>query len=96
MEDMQRAYMRNIKEWVNKYLISKKELKERERGQLIYCEIDGFQPVLIEDPRLDAPEKKVFSDVMCSKCHLVIGTVSYDIKPEALNDLLKELDLTDK
>lgn len=46
----------------------------------IYCEVCGWQPVLVEPPRWDATGKLIFGDIMCSNCHLVIGVVRYDLK----------------
>lgn len=61
---------------------------EREREKLhkwskIYCEFCGFQPVVIEPPRLDILGKSIYGDIICSKCRLVIGTIDYK-KPEYL------------
>lgn len=50
-----------------------------EKFHMIYCELCGYQPVLIEPPRFDAELKSIYGDVMCSRCHLVIGTISYDM-----------------
>lgn len=51
-----------------------------EQYHLIYCDICGYKPVLVENPRWDTTGTKAFGDVMCSNCHLVIGTISYDLK----------------
>lgn len=63
-------------------LISKVEARAREECPKIYCEICGFRPVLVEAPRADTTGKKVYGDIMCKNCHLVIGTISYDMTKE--------------
>lgn len=63
------------------------EIECNEKYHKIYCELCGFQSVLVEPPRLDATGTKVYGDIMCKKCHLVIGTISYDMSAESLQEL---------
>ena len=65
------------------------------KDNYIYCDLCGFKPVYIEPPRLDATGKSIFGDVMCSQCHLVIGTIRYDFRLDYLPVVEKEYnDLT--
>lgn len=53
--------------------------KVNEHQQKIYCELCGYQPVIVEEPRPDASGEHVYGDIMCGTCHLVIGTITYDM-----------------
>ena len=58
----------------------KEEKNCKAKFHQIYCELCGWQSVLVEPPRWDASHKVIYGDIMCNKCHLVIGSVHYDLK----------------
>jgi len=57
-----------------------KEKECRAEFHQIYCQICGWQSVLVEPPGWGVDKKTFCGDIMCSKCHLVIGAIVYGLK----------------
>jgi len=55
--------------------------------QKIYCELCSWQKVCVEEPHYGINKKDgIWGDILCSRCHLVIGTVTYSVLPHQIRN----------